>query len=218
MVEKKQKYVFLQTLLVSALIFSFGMLIGVLVEDIRTIKVDDLYLESQIELTDLRLESEILSNLNFNCEAAIKENINFADRIYEEARSLEKYDESSKVSDKLKVAHKRYDILRTTLWYNSIKIKEKCPEKFHTVVYFYDYIDTEIPQKSKQNVISKVLSELKQKQGADIILIPIATDLDIYSLNLIMNSYNITEFPTILIDEKYKITEISTVQELEKYL
>lgn len=218
MVEKKSsKLVFLQTLLVSLLLFSFGMLIGALVENSRANQVNDLYLESQLGLTDLRIETDIISNIPFDCETAVKENINFADKIYSEARTLEKYDESGKISDELKLAHKRYDVLRTLLWYNSIKIKEKC-QSFHTVVYFYKYVEPAIAQKSEQNVFSKLLFDLKQKKQNEIILIPIAADMDINSLNLLMKTYNVTQLPTILIDEKAKVTEIITLEELEKHI
>jgi len=215
---QKHKYIFLQTLLVATLIFSFGILIGSLVENLRAKNINDLYLESQVDLSDLRIESDILSNLDFNCDSAIKENINFADRIFSEARSLEKYDKSTKISNKLNLAHKRYDILRTLLWYNSIKIKEKCPEKFNTVVYFYDYINPSIEQASKQKAMAKVLIDLKNTEKQNIILIPIAADMNIHSLELLLNSYNITQLPTILINEKHKITEIVNKEKLQAYL
>ena len=215
---KTQKYVFLQAFLVAAFLFSLGMLIGAIIENLRASSVDELYLESQISLTDLRLKSDILSNSDFNCEKAIKENIDFANRIYSEALSLEKYDDSSKISNKLKIAHKRYDILRTLLWFNNIKIKEKCLGDFHTVVYFYDYLEPQIKQKATQNVISRVLLDLKNQRQEEIILIPIAADLDIYSLDLMMATYNITELPTVLIDEKIKLTKLDEIKDINKYL
>lgn len=213
-----QKHVFWQALLVALLIFSFGMLIGALVENFRADRVNSLYIESQEDLMDLRLQVDILDNMPVNCQLATKKNIDFANRIFNEARTLEKYDSSSKISDELKAAHRRYDVLRTMLWFNSIKLKEKCDDEFHTVVYLYDYGDVSISQKSKQNVFSRILIDLKEKKGNEIVLIPIAVDLDVDSLDLLINNYGVTEFPTILIDEKEKITEIVTVEEIEKLL
>ncbi|MFH1308310.1 MAG: hypothetical protein ABIH72_05650 [archaeon] len=218
MVVKNQKHVFWQALLVAMLIFFFGMLIGALVENFRTQRVDYLYLDSQVDLMDLRLQSDLFSDFNLDCELAVKKNVEFADRIYWEARTLEDYDSSSKISDELKIAHKRYDILRTMLWVNSIKIKENCDDSFHTVVYLYDYEDTPIQTKSFQNVFSKIALDLKEKRGNEILLIPIATDLQVDSLDLLMAKYNISEVPCLLIDEKYQITELMSVEEVENLL
>ncbi|MFH1500871.1 MAG: hypothetical protein ABIE22_02895 [archaeon] len=215
--QRNQKHVFWQALLVAAFIFSFGILIGALVENSRAGRIDYLYLDSEVSLMDLRLQQDILDNLPVSCESAAEKNMEFADRVYWEARTLEKYDESSKVSDDLKTAHKRYDVLRTMLWYNSIKIKESCGDNFHTIVYLYNYADVSISQKSRQNVFSKMALDLKEKRSSEVLLIPIAADLGVDSLDLLMDLYNVTEIPVIVIDENVKITEIMTVEELEDY-
>lgn len=49
-------------------------------------------------------------------------------------------------------------------------------------------------------------------------LIPIAGDNNISSINILIDKYDITEFPTILIDEKTKLTEIKNADEIESML
>jgi len=215
---RNQKYVFLQALLIAILLFLFGMLIGALVENTRANALDFLYIESQIDMTDLRLGTEILGIIPFDCNVAIQENINFADKIYSEALNLEKFDSVSKISDKLKIAHKRYDVLRTLLWINSIKIKEKCIGDYSTVVYFYQYLEPSTQKRSEQRVISRILADLKNRRQDEIILIPIAGDMEISSLKVLMRTYNITELPAVLIDEKTKLLTLDEIKDIENYL
>ena len=59
---------------------------------------------------------------------------------------------------------------------------------------------------------------LKENRGSDVLLIPIAGDIDFSSINLLIKEYNITQLPTILIDDKIKITEIKTAEEVGNIL
>jgi len=214
-----QKNAFWQALLITIFIFGIGISLGIVLENWRTNKIDKLYQESELNLFDIRLQSEIYSLGNFDCDKAVKENINFADKIFEEAKILNRYEKASRLTESLSIQHKKYDLLRTMLFLNSIKIKEKCKNYYFEVVYFYDLNDPSFDTKAKQNVYSKLLIELKEEKGSEILLIPIAGDNDITAVNIILKEYNILEeeLPVILINRKTKITEIQTIDELLKY-
>jgi len=217
---KSQKNVFWEALLVTILIFGIGVFLGVVLENWRTNKVDYLYQQSEIKLFDIRTQSEIYSSGEFECKTAVEENLKFADRIFEEAEILSRYEGAGRLTDNLKLEHKKYDILRALLWINSIKIKKECKADYHNVVYIYHYNNLEIATKAEQGVFSKLLSELKQNQGDKVMLIPMAGDNNLTSVSIMMNKYNITEseLPVILIDEKIKITDLKKIEELEKNL
>jgi len=215
-----QKHVFWQALLITILIFGIGIVMGVLLENWRAGRIDTMFQKSEINLADVRLQSDIYAAGDFNCESAEQENIKFADRIFEEAKVLGRYEEASQLkTEELALWHKKYDLLRTTLFLNSLKIKEKCNSTYSNVVYFYNYADPPIELRAKQNIFSRLLGELKKKKGDEILLIPIAGNNNVTAVNLILDKYDIQEedLPVILIDEKIKITEIQTVEEIEKY-
>jgi len=155
---------------------------------------------------------------NARCKDLIDSNIEFADRIYEEAILLEDLENLGKVTDDLEITHKRYDLLRTFLWINTIKAQEKCSEDFSTIVYIYDSKNEDLTVRATQKVWSKILYELKEEKGSEIILIPIANDGEIESLNFLVNQYNITKFPVVIINNKIFLNELSTVEELNKAL
>jgi len=147
-------------------------------------------------------------------------NINFANQIYEEAKILDRYESASRLTEDLKLQHKKYDILRGMLLINSIKIKKECNSNYYDIIYFYKYNSEDLDLKAKQKVFSRILEQVKETKGSEALLIPIAADNDISSINLLLDKYNIKQeqLPTILINNKIKITEIQTVDDVLNYL
>lgn len=218
MIIHNQKRIFLYALLLTFLVFNFGIFMGYMLESSRIDKINTMYLNAEMELLDQMTQKDSLDVLDLDCNLLLEENIKFGDKIYKEALVIQRYEDANIISDEIVFQHKRFDLLRALFWINSIKIKQKCSSDYHDIVYFYKYNDPSIEQESKQAFFSNLLGELKQKSGNKLMLIPIAGDNDIPSINLFIKKYNITEFPTILIDEKTKMTEVENVEEIEKYL
>jgi len=215
---KSKKHVFWEALLVTILIFGIGILFGIYIEGKRVDEISDFYLVSEINLLDIKIQTELLNLENLDCGEAVRKNIEFADKVYEDARVLDDYEEANTLKESLVNHHKRYDLLRTLLWLNSIKIKEKCGEEsFHTVVYLYDYQSENLEQKSRQIVFANFLADLKEKKKDEFILIPIARNLDIGSLELLTKNYNINA-TSIMVDESLIVTELGNLDLIRKYL
>jgi len=215
---KSQKNVFWQALVFTIIMIGLGVIFGILLENWRTSYVDKLYQQSEISLMDIKLQSDIYTAGLFNCKKAQEENLNFADRIYNESKILDRYETASELTDDIISTHKKYDILRANLLLNSIKIKQKCNSTYYDVVYLYQYNGASIETKAKQATFSKLLVQLKDQKGSDILLIPMAGDNDISSINLIEDLYNITDsqLPVVIINGKKKITNLETIDQLLK--
>ena len=213
-----QKYIFLWALLVTLLFFNLGIFFGYMLESSRVDKINEFYVQSDMDLLDQRIQSDAFDIINLNCENAINANNIFADKIFEDAKKIQRFEDANKFNQDIIFQHKRFDLLRTLFWMNSIKIKEKCNASYHNVVYFYKYNGPSIDQKARQGVFSRVLEELKQDKGNSIMLIPIAGDNNLTSVDLLMKTYGINDFPTILIDEKIKIDKLESKEEIEKFL
>lgn len=215
---KSRKHVFWEALIVTIFIFGTGILLGIFIEGERVDEISDFYLVSEINLLDVKIQTELLNSEFLDCQESVRKNIEFADKVYEDAKILDDYEEANILKDSLVNHHKRYDLLRTLLWLNSIKIKEKCGEDIlHTVVYLYDYQTEELEQKSKQIVFANFLADLKKEKQDQFILIPIARNLDISSLELLTKNYNINQ-TSILVDESVIITDLDKLDTIEKLL
>ena len=106
--------------------------------------------------------------------------------------------------------------MRVNLWLESLKLRARCNESFHTVLYFFDYGSTEVEVRSRQRVLSLILLDLKYKYPDEVLLLPIAANLDLDSVDVIRENYNISISPSIIIDESYVLSSIITLDELEK--
>jgi hypothetical protein len=211
------KNVFWEALLLTVVVFFFGLLIGYSIEGSRLDTINQYYAESEVSLMDSLAISSLVDNGYANCSILILSNLDFADRVYSEAKILENYEAAGKLSDNLQIAHRKYDLLRTFLWMDSKKTLDKCKGGFSTVVYLYQQNTGDLAQKATQNVWSKVLGDLKSKKGADVVLIPIAVDSNLSSLNSLMAQYKITKFPVVVINDQV-VYDLSSADQLEKYL
>jgi len=215
---KNQKYLFLYALFITLLVFNLGVYFGYKLESSRMAKIDEMYLNTEMYLLDQNVQKEAFEIVDLDCDAAFQSNIRFADMIFEEAQKIIKYEGASRINNEIFFQHKRFDLLRALFWINSIKIKEKCNLQYNNIVYFYEYPEPSLEQKAEQAVFSNLLIQLKEKQGDNVMLIPIAADRDLPSINLLLEEYEIEKLPVILINEETSIEELISLEELENYL
>ena len=214
---ENKKHVFWQAFFVTFLVFLVGLVLGVYLEQIRSDNFSVAFYDSEVSLYDSFALGKLIEGNFTSCENLKEASINFADKIYSEARDLERYDEKSKLTESIKSIHRKYDLLRTILWINLIDLKSKCGE-INTIVYLYVYDTENIETKSNQIVWERILSEAKEKEGNDAILIPIAVDQKIESLDFLIEEYKIEKFPAVLINEKNVFYEHKTSEEIQGYL
>ncbi len=220
--------VFIESLIITFFVLTIGFSWGFYFENFRTNKIIDSYKDYEVEALDLKLQNYYYQIMDkTSCEEAIAQNFIFADDLYNRGLELERFEEANQISDDLTREKKRYVLLKTELWLNSILLKEKCNEPFDTVVYFYSGDPSNSAKVAEQKIISNVLKTVKENKGNKIILLPIAGDLKLRdkdessklgSVNLQMRVYNITTLPSILINEKILLEEFHTVEEIESYL
>ena len=214
---KSKKHVFWEAFLVTIVVFFLGLLIGFALESSRVDEIENYYSESEISLMDMLAFNNLLDN-QINCGDLIKANIDFADKIYLEAQVLEDYEDSGKLSESIKISHRKYDLPRTFLWINSIKSLEKCQNNVDVVVYLYEYDTQDLTKIAEQKVWSKVLGDLKSERGDKLILIPIAINTDIITLETMVADFGVLKFPLVIINNNDFIDDISSVEDLEGHL
>lgn len=215
---KNPKNVFWEALVLTIAVFFFGLMIGIAYESNRAEKINDFYAKSEVSLFDIFALSDSIDSGNPRCAELIDSNLKFANRIYDEAKLLERYEDAGKITENLKQTHRKYDLLRTFLWTSSDKTLKKCPGNFSVVVYLYEYNTEDLAKKATQNVWAKVLYDLKESEGENIVLIPIAANSDLISLDLLIKKYNITNYPVVIINNKKVVKSLSSAEELRKLL
>ncbi|MBS3075393.1 hypothetical protein J4429_02945 [Candidatus Pacearchaeota archaeon] len=210
--------VFLDSLIITILILIIGFFIGYYIEYLRTNSIVENYKNFEISALDLKLQNYYYQIMDdASCKQAIEQNFIFADNIYKTGLDLERYENVNELTKDILLEKKRYVLLKTELWLNSILLKKKCNNPFHTVVYVYTQ-KTDTKKDAEQGAISNVLKKIKEENGNKIILIPIAGDLGLDAVEMQMQIYNVTYFPSVIIDEKIVLKGFQKLEEIEKYV
>jgi len=215
MVNVNQFDAFWKALAITSVIFVTGIFVGVWLDSGRVEQVRDEYNTMDIRSSDARLQTlyyQTLNNTPNFCGPAIEENLAFSDKVYEEGLRIEAYEKVNKLAPSLIKDKTRYVLLKLQFWLNCIQLKRACNATYTNVVYFYSHYNTTM----QEQVQSAVLTDLKNKYGPDIMLIPLPTDLNITTIEIIKKQYGIETTPTILIDERIKLEGLQKKEALEE--
>jgi len=213
---KSTKHVFWEALIITIAVFLIGLYFGILLETKNSDKISHFYIKSEINLVDGLALAQNMDDFNLSCNSVFENNRALADRVYEEAKLLEVYEESGKLTEGMKQLHVKYDLLRTLIWIGSSKELGKCKD-YNLVVYLYAYETDDLAVMANQNVWSKILGDLK-KERSDVLLVPIAADQELSSLIAMKERYKIERLPAIVINNKEIIYEVESVDSLKPYL
>ena len=212
------KRIFLEAFFLALAIFIFGLFLGFLIESRNVSKINQYYADSEASFMDALAFSNLVENNNFSCNSLVSSDVRFADRIYNESRLLDRYEKEQGLTSTIDTLHKKYDSLRTYLWISSSKTLKKCKQNISLIVYLYKFHDATIEKKAEQKSWSSLLLELKRREGNKIILIPIATDSNLSSLDLLIKKYNVTKFPSIIINDNITISNLVNINKIQKII
>jgi hypothetical protein len=200
------------------IIFILGLSIGLIIENSRLSKVIDDNRDNEIDALDLKLQNYYYQIMDdTTCDLAFKQNLIFSDKLYNEGLEIEKFEEFNQITDRLKAEKKRYVLLKLELWLNMITLREKCGDDFDIIVYFYSNDPSNSEIVAQQKIISNILKDIKEEFGNNVILIPIAGDLDLGIVDLQKKVYNVNSLPSILINEQYLIEGFESKDKIISY-
>lgn len=210
--------VFIQALALTVIVFVIGLYSGVSLENSRFATINTYQIQSESSLMDIMTLNNMVGVADINCSQLKNANFNMLNKIYSDALLLENFQNSQRMSESLNDLHKKYDVLRAYLWIDAIKIKEKCGNNFNTIVYLYNNSQKDLTIMAEQNTWSHVLYKVKAENDNNTLLIPISVDSDLISVQPLLNSLNITNYPAVIINEKYVLYHISSKKDIENYL
>ena len=105
----------------------------------------------------MRLQSYYYQSIDeIACEEAIDENLKLGDKIYADGLLLAEYEAANRLTDKLSFEKKKYNLLKTEFYINSLVLKERCNANYDVLVYFYLDGTEDLDIKAKQNTVSRV--------------------------------------------------------------
>lgn len=161
-------------------------------------RIDELEAQQQ----SMALQPGLSENLEGNeCQAIQQVRSNTLSDIRELREEVETYEGSERIEND------RYDQVKGK-YINAViqnmldleKLEEKCDEKFFEVVYFYS--DERCGRCEDQGT---VLNFFREENSDKVRIHPIDSDLDLETVDYMKARYNVTEFPTLMIEgEKHE--------------
>ncbi|MBN2203373.1 MAG: hypothetical protein JW700_04280 [Candidatus Aenigmarchaeota archaeon] len=211
------KNVFLKTAIITIAVFVIGMYCGFVLDSMRVAEVESRLTEIDNLWNDVRLMQSYIEKFSNNseyCNFMLEENLKIGDKIYEEGLLVEEYKDSNRFGSLFVTEKQRYALLDLQFWLNSIELKKVCNGNYSTVIYFY----SQNIQNAEQKFQDMVLWDLKQRCGPKIIYITFPSDMDITTIEIIKNIYNIEKIPSVLIDESILLESPASMETLEEYI
>jgi len=212
------KRIFLKTLALTLLVFIIGFYAGILFDNLRLeetksrlTQIDNLWNDARLLQSYIQRLSD---NKSFNCNVLLEELLKSGDKIYKEGTKVEENEKVNRFTPTIVIERERYALLDLQFWLNSIDLKKTCNASYSTVIYFYSYYNKTV----EQGFQDRVLFDLKEKCGSQIIYITFPSDMDISTIEVIKDIYDIQKTPAILINESVVLYSPISMRELEKYV
>jgi len=206
---------FWKALVLTIVVFLLGVFLGFALERNRIGNIEREFQRIDLQWNDAKLQTLYYQNIEPRfCDSAIRENLEFADRVYKEGLKIEGYDKASFLTSDLELEKKKYALLKVEFWLNSIVLKEKCEAKYVNLVYFFAN-DPGFDVEADQSAQAEILKDLKEKYGKNLMMIPLPIDMDISMINIMKGTYAISKTPTILINERAKLEGLQSFDELD---
>jgi hypothetical protein len=205
--------VYIIAAVITLVIFSLGVGLGYWIsnEKYDIIKYD---LENlQLQQKDIELELFLTNSIGTgSCKTLNYEIERTATQSTELGQKVSYYDNEMIKNPDFYAIKKQYILNLIQLWSYWELFKKNCNSSVNTVLYFYAVKNCNDCQAQ-----GFVLSFLKEKYPEKIMIFALDKDEELYSLNLVKNTYNVTIAPTIVINnEKYE--NLKDMNELKNLL
>jgi hypothetical protein len=193
------KEMFITTFVITTIIFLVGIFLGSTLEQskITSLEVTVGNLRSKIENVELEFLFLDTTKGNISCKYFIEEAKVLGSEADELAKEVIALENSRKIEeDKFRSMKSEYTLTLIRDWLTLEKIKQTCTSDYFTVIYFYS---EECDLCEQQGFL---LSYFKLQDPEKVMIFAIDKDLDLPIVNAIQSSYEVSEYPSIVIDAK----------------
>lgn len=213
------KRVYVQAGVLSLFVFLIGIMVGIWIDNYRLGGIRSALSEADINSYDARLLNSYLQRFGKEyCDVALEQNLAYNNKIYEEGRKIEDKINANIFTPEVQQEWRRYTLLQTQFWLNSVELKEKCGFDYHTVVHLSRQKNTTTAEEINNKVQASVLLDLKEKCGSKMMLIPITADTDLIVVEAVAKQFDVSEYPAVIIDESFVFQGVTTGDKINELL
>jgi hypothetical protein len=162
------------------------------------------------DLLKIELESNFLEFCDKNILSRISEDLNEMGSIM--AILEERWGKSD---ERILEQKKRYSLLEVQHFLNIKKFQKSCNESLNVIFLFYSnsglYIDS-------GERIGSMLTFIKEQKDEEVMIYSFDYDLDLSTIRVLKEVYNVTSPNTLVINEKVKLIDPQNIDDIKKHL
>ena len=194
---KARRYIIAFVLTIA--IFSIGILLGVIVSTQRETAISKANAMQKLDYDSLQLQYLFLtaSTLDKNCNAMLSALEHSTSQLESSREKLESYIDENDFWD-YDALKKDYMLAEIRYWLFAKKANEICKRNNAAVLYFYSNEEDSCRDCNAQGLI---LTYLKEIFGDKLLIFSIDGDYSEQMIGILRGNYNVTEYPTIVINE-----------------
>ena len=199
----KDKYII--AALITAGIFTLGLLLGLVIEGKRVSYIEEVSKGQNLDFSSLQLQYAYIDQLSQenNCEAVSKTFEKNIENLETTRLRLENFDDKARLNKlEFDLLKREYTLAQIRYWLLAKKTKELCGDDIVTILYFFSD-EEECSQCDNQ---AFVLTYLKKRFEEKLLIFSFDSKFTEEPLiNILKTTYDISTFPTIVIEgEKYE--------------
>lgn len=199
MVRKDSRRIFLLALGITLIVFLGGLYAGVIISEEKINYLRESLRKTEREFQKYRTTLMIQENFpEKNCDILSYRNRQLAPEISKMNDRISNYDRTKKFEhpEDFESLREDYALLYIQYWLQMKKSKEICGSNITTILYFYSNEDC--PSCEGQG---KVLDYWKKQYENDLLIFPLATDLELDSIDMLLKAYEIESLPSLVVNE-----------------
>lgn len=214
---KVRTHIYLKAALLTLLVFVSGIAVGWYLDETRVSFVKSKIDELEVSFSNLALEEEfyrsVVTDSKILCNIYISKANDLALQAGKLGSYLESFREISKFSlHNIESLKDRYFILNLQLWLYMRKLREGCNYNATTILFFYTSVN-KCDDCIAQGI---VLDQLKKKDPNKYMIFAIDVDSKLGIVNALKVYFNVTQVPTLIVNERQKLEGFVPKQELEE--
>jgi len=214
MVKKRVNWeVYIIAAIITLVIFSLGIGLGYFISNEKYSIIKDDLEDLKLQQKDMELELLLTNSMGEDSCNSIKYEIDkLATFSSDLGNKVGMYDNEAVKNNDFYILKKHYILTLIEFWNYWELFKKNCNSSVNTILYFYAIKNCDDCQAQ-----GFVLSFLKEKYPEKIMIFALDKDEDLYSLNLLKSTYNITTAPTLIINNK-KYEGLKDINKLKEIL
>lgn len=186
---------YLLAFVLTIIIFSGGIVAGILLENARLQFAQQSTLEEKVNLRSLQLQQQFIQSGSADCPTLHKILDNSINELGRKNELIVDYEQRAILNDKeFQLQRRDYFLTEIQFYLIAKEIEQKCQKQSVKILYFYD--------RDKYETQGDILGYLKKRFGPDLLIFSFDVEfIEEPMIHILLTSYNITTFPAIVIED-----------------